>query len=333
LQGVLVPAAQSAPGVSRVPVLVATTRERSTTDAGDMFSSHPAQKLSYASITVSIPPDEARKIGKVQWPTSVPGNPTRDFVTASAEYLDKNSFDTAISTIAKSTGRTKALVFVHGFNNRFDEAVYRLAQIVQDSKAPVIPVLFSWPSKGLVQLDAYKYDLQVANESRAALRELIRTIASNRSVKEITVLCHSMGCWPALEGLQSNSIRVTRNSGTVKGVLLVAPDLDVEVFRTEVRQIGKPRPRIAVFASQDDHALKISKSIWGKTRLGDANLDRAYWTDFERNGIMFFDLTHLQGDAHSRAFEDITSVMGMIEQRFASGQDLPESEPSLASEQ
>jgi esterase/lipase superfamily enzyme len=254
-------------------------------------------------------------------------------VTASTEYFDKESFNAAISTIAKSTGRTKALVFVHGFNNRFDEAVYRLAQIVQDSKAPVIPVLFSWPSKGVVQLDAYKYDLQVANQSRAALRELISTIATNRSVKGITVLCHSMGCWPALEGLQSNSIRVTRNSGMVKGVLLVAPDLDVDVFRTEVRHMGKPRPHIAVFASQDDNALKISKSIWGKTRLGDANLDRAYWSDFERNGIMFFDLTHLQGDAHSRAFEDITSVMGMIEQRFAAGEDLPESEPTLTSEQ
>jgi esterase/lipase superfamily enzyme len=298
-----------------------------------MFSSHPAHELSYASITVSIPPDEARKIGKVQWPTTVPGDPTHDFVTASTEYFDKKSFNAAISTIAKSTGRTKVLVFVHGFNNRFDEAVYRLAQIVQDSKAPVIPVLFSWPSKGVVQLDAYKYDLQVANQSRAALRELISTIATNRSVKGITVLCHSMGCWPALEGLQSNSIRVTRNSGMVKGVLLVAPDLDVDVFRTEVRHMGKPRPHIAVFASQDDNALKISKSIWGKTRLGDANLDRAYWSDFERNGIMFFDLTHLQGDAHSRAFEDITSVMGMIEQRFAAGEDLPESEPTLTSEQ
>ena len=138
LQGVLVPAAQSATGVSRVPILVATTRKRSTADPGDMFSADPAQDLSYASITVSIPPDAARKIGQIQWPTTLPGNPTRDFVTAAAEYLDRQSFNKALSAAAKSTGRNKVLVFVHGFNNRFDEAVYRLAQIVQDSKAPVI---------------------------------------------------------------------------------------------------------------------------------------------------------------------------------------------------
>jgi esterase/lipase superfamily enzyme len=296
-----------------------------------MFSGNPAQEFSYASITVSIPPDGARKIGQVQWPKSVPGDPTRDFVTASAEYLDKNSFNTAVSTTTKSTGRTKALIFVHGFNNRFDEAVYRLAQIVQDSKAPVVPILFSWPSKGLVQLDAYKYDVQTANESRAALRQVLSAIALNPSIKDVTVLCHSMGCWPALEGLQSASIRISRNNRKIRGVLVVAPDLDIDVFRSEVQQIGKPKPRIALFVSHDDAALKISKSIWGKSRLGDASLDQRYWSDFEREGIMVFDLTNLQGNAHSRAFEDITSVMGMIEERLAEGQQLVESEPIVGS--
>ena len=37
---------------------------------------------------------------------------------------------------------------------------------------------------------------------------------------------------------------------------------------------------------------------------------------------MVFDLTHLRGDAHSRAFENATSVMGMIEERLAEGQQM-----------
>jgi esterase/lipase superfamily enzyme len=32
------------------------------------------------------------------------------------------------------------LVFVHGFNNRFEDAVYRFAQIVHDTRADVVPV-------------------------------------------------------------------------------------------------------------------------------------------------------------------------------------------------
>jgi len=325
LQGVLIPAAQSAPGVSRVPILVATTRQRSTSDPGDMFSGNSAQEVSYASIKVSIPPDGARKIGQIQWPTTLPGDPTRDFVTASAEYLDKQSFDKTLSAEAKSTGRNRVLVFVHGFNNRFDEAVYRLAQIVQDSKAPVIPVLFSWPSKGRVQLAAYKDDVQTANDSRGAFKQLLTTIAANPNVKEITVLCHSAGCWPGLAAFDPRSIRFSRR-GEVKNVLLVAPDVDVDVFRTDVEQTSKPRPRIAVFVSHDDQALKVSRSIWGKPRLGDASLDQAYWGEFEREGVLVFDLTNLQGNAHSRAFEDVTSVMGMIQRRLAEGQQLSDGE-------
>jgi esterase/lipase superfamily enzyme len=51
-QGVLVPVAQSAEGTSRVNVLVATTRQRSTSDAGEMFNGERAEDVSYAAITV-----------------------------------------------------------------------------------------------------------------------------------------------------------------------------------------------------------------------------------------------------------------------------------------
>src|SRR5262249_32408245 len=193
------------------------------------------------------------------------------------EYLDKQSFDKTLSAEAKSTGRNRVLVFVHGFNNRFDEAVYRLAQIVQDSKAPVIPVLFSWPSKGRVQLAAYKEDVQAANDSRGAFKQLLTTIAANPNVKEITVLCHSAGCWPGLEALGPRSIRLSRR-GEVKNVLLVAPDVDVDVFRTDVQQTSKPRP--ALLCS----FLTTIKQLKYQDRFG-ANLAWAMLTLIKPTGV------------------------------------------------
>jgi len=97
LQGVLVPNAQSADGATRVPILVATTRERSVRDPGELFSSERGPNVSYASIAISIPPDSTRKVGEVQWPLSLPGDPQRDFVTVSAEYLGDQSFSRALS--------------------------------------------------------------------------------------------------------------------------------------------------------------------------------------------------------------------------------------------
>src|SRR5271169_2507684 len=111
-QGALVPVAQAdTEGISLVPVLVATKRSRSTTDAGEMFDSSRAEDVSYASVTVSIPPDVTRKTGEVQWPTSLPGDPRQSFVTVSANFLDKRSFVSDLSAAAKRNGRGKVLVF------------------------------------------------------------------------------------------------------------------------------------------------------------------------------------------------------------------------------
>jgi esterase/lipase superfamily enzyme len=329
-QGVLVPVTESVPGTSRVPIFVATTRQRSTTDPGEMFSGDRAADVSYAAITVSIPPDASRKVGEVQWPASLPGDPRRDFVTASADYLDKQAFTASIAAIVKQTGRSKVLVFVHGFNNRFDDAVYRFAQIVHDSKVPAIPVLFTWPSRGEMRLRAYTYDRESANYSRDALESLLNMLVSYPSITEVNLLAHSMGNWIALEALRGRSMRSTPSLGPLKtdklkNVMLVAPDVDVDVFRTQIQRMGAARPRIALFVSQDDPALNLSKNIWGGIpRLGDVDpTQEPYRSEFERDRIMVFDLTKLEttGDnAHDRAFEDITSVMGMIRQRLSEGQ-------------
>jgi esterase/lipase superfamily enzyme len=251
-QGVLIPTA-TIEGTSLVPIFAATTRQRSTTDPGEMFSGERAADVSYAAITVSIPPDASRKIGDVQWPTSLPADPRVNFATVSADYIDKQAFAASIAAYAKRTGRTKVLVFVHGFNNRFDDAVYRFAQIVQDSKAPVIPVLFTWPSRGELRLRAYTYDRESANYSRDALESLLGTLSSYPSVTEISLLAHSMGNWVALEALRGRSIRQTTASmrnDKLKNALLVAPDVDVDVFRTQIERMGAARPRIAFCVSR-----------------------------------------------------------------------------------
>jgi esterase/lipase superfamily enzyme len=316
-QGVLVPVAQSAEGTSRVQVLAATTRQRSTADAGEMFNGERAEGLSYAGITVSIPPDSSRKIGEIQWPASLPGDPGRDFVTISADYLGKQEFSAAVSAAAKPTGRRNVLVFVHGFNNRFDDAVYRFAQIVHDAKAPGIPVLFTWPSRGELKLRAYTYDRESANYSRDAFEQLLAMLAANPNVKDINIVAHSMGNWVALEALRGMSIRSGKIGNKIKNVMLIAPDVDVDVFRTQIQRIGTSRPRFALFVSQDDKALSLSQSIWGGVqRLGDIDPEQEpYQSELGREHIEVFDLTKLKGNAHDRAFEDITTVVAMFKDR------------------
>ena len=326
-QGVLVPVAETVAGAARVPVLVATTRQRSPADKGEMFSGDRGEVVSYAAITVSIPPDAVRQIGQIQWPSSIPGDPHRDFVTVSAEYIDKPTFMKSVTAEAKRVRPGKVLIFVHGFNNKFDDAVYRFAQIVHDSGAPSVPVLFTWPSRGEIKLGSYTYDRESANYSRDALEELIDTLDRNPNVSEVNLLAHSMGNWVALEALRSRYIRPDRFVDKLKNVMLVAPYVDVDVFRTEIRRMGTNRPRFALFVSQDDRALSLSKTIWGGVpRLGEVDPEQdPYRSELARDQIEVFDLTSLRkagDDAHDRAFSDVTSVVGMIKQRLREGQPM-----------
>ncbi len=317
VEGMLIPEARSVEGTSRVDMLVATTRQRATADAGKMFNSERAENVSYANIVVSIPPDSVREIGKIQWPASSPGNPARDFVTVSADYIDKQQLSAAVSAAAKPAGRRNVLIFVHGFNNQFDDAVYRFAQAVHDAKAPGIPVLFSWPSRGELKLRAYTYDRESANYSRGALEQLIEMLAANPNVKGINILAHSMGNWVTLEALRDMAARTGKIGSKIRNVALVAPDVDVDVFRAEMQRMGKSRPRFLLFASQDDRALNFSKTIWGGVpRIGAIDpAQEPYKSELAQENVEAFDLTKLKGEAHGRVFGEITTVMAMIKDR------------------
>jgi esterase/lipase superfamily enzyme len=163
-------------------------------------------------------------------------------------------------------------------------------------------------------------------QSSAPLAQLLDTVNSNPSIKEITLVCHSMGCLVTLDALHMKASR----GGTMpklKNVALVAPDVEFDLFLSQVREMGARRPRLGLFLSQDDVALKISKSIWGgTTRVGDINPEEEpYKSEIAHQKILVFDLTHLGGDdSHSRAFDEVSTVMGMLERRLAQGQQLGE---------
>ena len=328
LGGVLTPVAGTAEGTSRVRVLVASTRERSP-DAAQMYGGERADATSYAAVTVSIPPDSNRKAGEVQWPRTLPGDPKRDFVTVSTEYLTKQQFLAAVDEGAKRSRQGKVLVFVHGFNNRFDDAVYRFAQIHHDAEVPAVPVLFTWPSRGSAALRAYIYDKESANYSRDAFDELLDDLGRDRNVKETNVLAHSMGNWIAVETLRARALRGKRQGDKLKNVMLVAPDVDVDVFQAQLRRMGPNMPRLSLFVSRDDKALGLSELIAGGVpRLGDIDPEQEpYKTEFEKAKIDVYDMTSMKSEhAHSKVFENASTVVGMIRARFAAGQKMTDRE-------
>ena len=74
-----------------------------------------------------------------------------------------------------------------------------------------------------------------------------------------------------------------------------------------------------LFVSQDDKALGLSQFIWGgMQRLGDINPEQEPYRDIlAQEHIAVFDLTKMEGgNAHSRAFDDITQVVVMVREQL-----------------
>jgi esterase/lipase superfamily enzyme len=329
IKGFLLPVAATAPGASQVEMIVATTRTRAATP-DELFAGGRSDKPQFADIVVSIPPDITRRSGEVEWPKQLPGNPATDFVTLKADVIDKPQAIASFSRILKKTPGRQVLVFVHGFNNRFEDAVYRFAQIVHDSRAVAAPVLFTWPSRG--SLFAYGYDRESANFSRDALENLLRWLSDNPQVSEVSVLAHSMGNWVTLEALRQMAIRDGRVAPKIKTVLLAAPDVDVDLAREQIATMGAQRPKFTLFLSEDDKALAASREVWGAPRLGAVNPEvEPYKTILANENINVINLTSYKGADgldHGK-FADNARAIELVGSSLANGQTLSDSRVGL----
>ncbi len=329
LIGVMAPSGKVVQGTSQVRLLAATTREPSA-DKAILFSGERGSDLKVDAITVSIPPEANRTVGQVQWPRRLPANPLKEFSTVKVVPLvSKKDDETWLKQNLPKSRR--ALVFVHGFNNRYEDAVYRFAQIVHDSGADVVPVVFTWPSRA--SIFDYNYDKESTNYSRDALEDLLRRINAEPSIGEITVMAHSMGTWLAVESLRQMAIRDGKTLPKIKNVILASPDLDVDVFSRQFRSLGKNPPHFTLFVSQDDRALSVSRRISGNVDLlgqVDANAE-PYRTEFEKAGISVIDLTKLKsGDSLNHGkFAESADVVKLIGQRLIAGQTITDSDVGL----
>ena len=304
---VLVPIADPPDFTKKVRLLVATTRERGSPEDPDAFTAKRAQSLNYAALTISIPTEH--ETGKIEWPDTDPPDPRRHFITTDRSFLDRDGFLNEIRTRARQGGSeaNDVLVFVHGYNTLYEEAVYWFAQIVHDSGFEGTAILFAWPSLGKGPM--YVADREASTYSRDYLEEALLSISKLPEVREINILAHSMGTWLAVETLRQAKMKGhLALNGKLAEVILASPDLDVTVFRTQLDVIGTlPRP-MTVLVSGDDEALGLSTFLAGGVdRAGriTANDPRAI-EGAKRYNLRVVDLTGVHGissNEHSKYSE------------------------------
>ncbi len=205
-----------------------------------------------------------------------------DSKNASSNYFYKivNSKEIQLDQILDFSKRSKRtpLIFVHGFNVPFFEAVLRASQLTYDLKYQGPVILFSWPSgPGDGFLDTknlsktYEQNKISSQESINHLKNLI----SDFYEKDINVniIVHSMGhqiLLPILNELGKNLINVPEllEKKIVNELILTAPDYDLIRFKNEINMIRPTAKRITLYCSTNDKALSASSSVNNSARLG-----------------------------------------------------------------
>lgn len=248
-------------------IFVATSRD---VDAGTGVHGHLRNLTeTYERYAISIPPE--RELGTITWaPRRGTPDPRTQFLTTAAEQFGSAAeFRAAMGRSLRvlPKGQREAVVFVHGFNTNFAEGVYRIAQFGHDLKMSGVVAHYAWPSRASPL--GYVYDRDSALFARDGLERLILE-TSAAGAERIILVAHSMGANLTMEALRQMSIRgETRVLRKVGGVVLISPDIDVDVFKAQASAVGHLSEPFVVFTSRRDMALALSARITGeRARLG-----------------------------------------------------------------
>ena len=236
------------------------------------FGVEAAEQVTYGACVVNFPVQHHTK-GNFETPSWwEQRNLDKFFAVDSATVMSKDEF-------ARSLGPSDVLLFVHGFNNTFDDAVLRTAQLQYDLEFPGPAVAFCWPSAG--DIGQYKADSDSAAASTSALAEVIRTLldrvgeslrdsqpASQRDAAtwkppKLHIIAHSMGNRVLLNALFALYDGNYLKDGTrpLGQIVLAAPDVGATMFNNLIPYATDFSQQVTYYYCDSDTALIASRQI------------------------------------------------------------------------
>lgn len=306
-------------------IYIATTRQKSDNKL-EFFSGERAQSMQLGSIDVLIPKNHQK--GKIERLKGSTIDPAKSFILSKPNLIDDPAtFQASLNNqlASKPSGDRDILVFVHGYNTNFSAAVLRVAQFVHDTKYQGVTVLFSWASRG--NTFDYLYDLNSALQARDELGRL-GIVLNDVNARHFDVVAHSMGNLVTLEAMRTLELSYGGQSGRrLRHVVLASPDIDVDVFKTQLKSVPNIQDRFTVLVSKDDRALSLSQRLaGGVSRVGATDP-----VELAKLGLKVIDLTEIEDSSSTNhtKFASSPDIVQLIGQGLNEGNTLSaQSKPS-----
>lgn len=290
-------------------IFVATNRAPDA-DPSVLFSGRRSPSLHFADMTVSVPLQ--RDPGSVKMPSGKP-DPAREFAVTAATRMDEEAvlvgrLKAALAEMPK--GQRSVFIFVHGYNVSFAKGLFSTAQIQRDYRVRGVTMHYSWPSASKPQL--YLYDRDSAEFARAGLVRTLK-LAEKAGAESVVLLAHSMGTFLTMEAMRTMALSgedalISR----IEALVLAAPDIDYDVFQTQLATLRKRPKAMIVLVSEKDRALKVSSGLRGGAERVGSGYKK---DDLAADGLIVLDVASLakKGDKLSHStFANSETLINLV---------------------
>ncbi|OOO36401.1 hypothetical protein BS628_12130 [Agrobacterium radiobacter] len=219
--------------------------------------------------------------------------------------------------------RKEVVVFIHGYNTKFDSAALATGDICRSLKSEFVCVVLTWPAGGSGgSFFGYNIDRESSEFAVADFKKAIRIISETKGVERLHLLAHSRGTDVLASVIQQLAIEayVSRSSlwerYKIANAVFFAPDIDLDVASSKLfawvsdpdlafgrRASPSMLPtqgamHLTIYSSRRDEALKASKLLFGSAlRLGQLAIGHlpqnksdlvSKWTGTHMGGLVDF---------------------------------------------
>ena len=254
-----------------VDVLFGTDRKRNAVKSSwEKYYTGERSKLKYGVAEVSIP--KIHVLGSMERPGLFSHETIgRHVMITKLEDINDKKFLAFLKIKLDNVEKKDILIFIHGFNVTFADAIRRTAQISYDLKFKGVPMAYSWPSKGKV--NQYMSDEASVQYTVPHLVKFLSNIIQNKGDAKIHIIAHSMGT-RALTNALKDIFYIYKGKHVFKNIILAAPDIDKDVFKESLLPyITSTTDKVTLYASSKDSALKASNTLHSGERIGQSGDD------------------------------------------------------------
>jgi esterase/lipase superfamily enzyme len=317
---------------SRAELVYVTDRKPEQDESGNLIYGYGrSQSIAFGTVTVAIEPDSSwaelerasldpdrgkdltLRVVNIEEQHRFPRTPLPAVVTGNSIEIDPDALGMVeeseqalrqfLAARLAESPRKEVLLFVHGFNNHFEDAAETLAELWHFLGRDIVPIVYTWPA-GRGGASGYIYDRESGEFTVFHLKNLIDFLGRIEEIEKVHLMAHSRGTDVLTSAVRELMIQ-TRAEGRdpieayrVENLVLAAPDLDMDVVSQRIiaEYLGTTIEYITVYTSQGDRAVSMAERFFrSRGRIGTmspedlAAADRTLLSEIE--GTSFIEYT------------------------------------------